>query len=135
MSSIYDLENLLNDPDYFWEEYFGQVRNIIDIRAEEEKLKEEKKETEINEEREKLFSELNEIKQECKRSFTDGVFNEEIAKIRHFMSTFDSKEENSQQKLQENINIMKLILLRFRSYHFIYDDYLKIGAIQSKVLY
>ena len=53
----------------------------------------------------------------------DGVFNEEIDKIKTFMSTFDSKEQNIQQKLEQNIKEMKLILLRFHSYYFNREEY------------
>ena len=37
--SIYELENLLTDPDYFIEETFLPLQNEIDIIAEEAKLK------------------------------------------------------------------------------------------------
>ena len=137
--SIYELENLLTDPDYFIEETFLPLQNEIDIIAEEAKLKRPENADEINKEREEHFKRLNEYWEKCKKVSIDGVFNEEIDKIRTFMSTFDSKEQNIQQKLEQNIKEMKLILLRFHSYHFeINENYgwLNVLAkVRSKIMF
>ena len=118
MSTIYDLEVLINDPDYFIDEYFGSIQNQIDIYAEEKMLKTPDFVFLINKEREAHFKELNQYKKKCKKAATDPVFSKEIDQIRTFLSTFDSKEENIQQKLEENINLMKEILLTFNEYQF-----------------
>ena len=118
MSSIYELENLVEDSDYFLDEYFRSIIHKIDIKTEEEKLETPEKANKFNKEREKLLERIKELQDECKETLKEEVFKEEIEKIRHFMTTFDSKEENSQQKLEENINLMKSILLRFHTYHF-----------------
>ena len=68
--------------------------------------------------REMLLKELNNHQEKCKQLIKDGVFKEEIDKIKHYFDTFDS---NNQEKLQENINQLKLILLRFHEYSF--DEY------------
>ena len=126
-STIYDLENLLNDPDYFLDEYFRPIRNRIDIRTEEEKIKCPEKAEEYNKEREKLLQYLNKHQEKCKQLIKDGVFKEEIDKIKHYFDTFDS---NNKEKLQENINQLKSILLRFHQYSF--DERGFIGFITSK---
>ena len=132
-STIYELENLLIDPEYFLEQTFEPIINKIDIKTEEGKIKCPEKVEEYNKEREKLLQELNDDQEECKQLIKDGVFKEEIDKIKHFFDTFDSNKENSQKKLQENINQLKSIILRFHQYSFEEDDtdYFR-GLINSK---
>ena len=138
MVLIYDLENLFEDPDYHLEEYFEPMIFRIDIKAETDKKEHPEYAERINRQRERLLQDIKDIKEECKRSFTDGVFNEETEEIRHFMSTFDSKKENSQQKLEENINLMKSIILRFQSYHLAVESdnfkYVKIKVNRIKTV-
>ena len=128
-STIYDLENLLIDPDYYLEEYFGPIRNKIDIKTEEEIIKCPEKAEKYDTGREYHLKELNDCQEECKQLIKDGVFKEEIDKIKHYFDTFDSNNENS--KLQENINQLKSIILRFHEYSFVEEGLL--GSIKSKV--
>ena len=130
-STIYELENLLIDPEYFLEEHFIPIINRIDIKTEEGKIKCPEKAEEYNKRREELLQYLNEDQEKCKQLIKDGIFKEEIDKIKHFFDTFDSKNENSQEKLQENINQLKSIILRFHQYSFEEKDLL--GSIKSKV--
>ena len=102
-STIYELENLLIDPEYFLEQTFEPIINRIDIKTEEGKIKCPEKAEEYNKEREELLQELNKHQEKCKQLIKDGVFKEEIDKIKHYFDTFDSKKENSQEKLQERI--------------------------------
>ena len=133
-SSIYQLEILLIDPYYFLEEYFGPIINKIDIKTEEGKIESPRAADKYNEEREKLLKELKDDQELCKQSIKDGIFKEEIDKIKHYFDTFDSKKENSQEKLQKNINQLKSILLRFHQYYFDEDDEEDdfLGSIKSK---
>ena len=66
-SSIYELENLLIDPEYFLEEHFIPIINRIDIKTEEGKIKWIQKAKEYNKEREELLQELNKHQEKCKR--------------------------------------------------------------------
>ena len=113
--SIYELENLLLDPDYYRQEYFLKIENKIDIAAEEGKRKSPENAEEINRRREKLLKYLNKHEEKCKELINEGVFKQEIDKIQQFFDEFDPKEENIQQKLEENINLMKEILLSFHN--------------------
>ena len=117
--SIYELENLFEDPDYFIEECFMQIENAIDVYAEEGKLKEPENADKFNEEREELFKELNKFQEMCKQVAKNGLFTKEMDKIKEFMTTFDPKKTDSKEKLEENIKEMKAILLRFHSYSFV----------------
>ena len=133
--SYYELENLLIDPDYYRQEYFLKIENKIDIEAEERKREIPENAEEINKKRQELLEKLNEYEEKCKQLIKDGVFKQEIDKIQQFFDEFDPKEENIQQKLEENINIMKEILLNFREYYFKKneDNKLYLGYIKSKV--
>ena len=130
--SYYVLENLLLDPDYYRQEYFLKIENKIDIEAEEGKIKTPENKDFINKEREILLKELNKCEEKCKETINKGAFKEEIDKIQQFFDEFDPKEENIQQKLEENINLMKEILLRFHEYHFEKNEW-NFGYIISKV--
>ena len=130
MVLIYDLENLFEDPDYHLEEYFEPMIFKIDIKAETDKKEHPEYAERINRQRERLFEILNKFQEECKQMLKEEVFKEEIEKIRHFMTTFDAKEENSQQKLEENINLMKSIILRCHTYHLEEGRY---ECVKSKV--
>ena len=127
-SSIYELENLLIDPEYFLEEHFIPIIKKIDIKTEEGKIKCGEKAEEYNKEREKLLQELNDDQEKCKQLIKDGVFKEEIDKIKHYFDTFDS---NNKEKLQENINQLKSILLRFHEYSVYEDAFDLLGSINS----
>ena len=56
--SIYELENLLIDPEYFLEQTFEPIINKIDIKTEEGKIKWPQKAEEYNYKREELLQEL-----------------------------------------------------------------------------
>jgi len=112
---IYELENLLIDPDYYVEEYFRPIINEIDIITETKKLNNAERRDEFNKERETLFSQINSFISKCKNA--QQGFNEEIDRIQQFFDSFDSKSENSRENLEENIKELKLIILRFHSYY------------------
>ena len=142
MSTIYDLEVLLVDPEYLLEECFLPLINKIDIIVEENKIKEPKYADSLNKEREEIhLRRIQEHWDKCKLMIKEGIFKSEMDKIKLFFDEFNSKEENSQEKLEENIKEMKSILLAFHEYYF--ENYVdgltgsfwapKLGVIRSKV--
>ena len=120
MAKIFVLEILFIDPEYFLEEHFLPIINKIDIKTEEAKIKTPEDKDQLNEEREKHLKKLQNHWDKCKLMIKEEIFKTETDKIKVFLEAFDSKSENSQEKLEENIKEMKSILLGFHKYYF--DD-------------
>jgi len=65
---LQELESLLNEPEYYIDEYWGKIQNEIDKKAEEEIIKANNKEDEIkliNSKRTELLNDLNKFQNDC----------------------------------------------------------------------
>ena len=100
---IQELETILNDPEYYINEYCGKIQNEIDIKAEQEIIKTNNNEDEIkliNTKREELFYYLNRFRNECK--LATEIFKDEINEMKKWIQNLTKQDFNEEMKIKLN---------------------------------
>ena len=119
---LQELETLLNDPEFYIEEYCAKIQNEIDIKAEEEIIKANNKEDEvvsINNKREQLLNDLKEFQKECKNTTT--VFNDEIDEMKIWIQNL-TNQDSCTDEIKVKLNECKKMLHNYKECIYLNSD-------------